>query len=95
MAALISIRLDKPILLYKFNYPVGAPLRRGAVRVMVICFFLAKGRGVDIRDIRRGRMNFSKSGGCMRGFKFCLSSTICFLSDCELQIPLFHFKPLK
>lgn len=39
MAALISIRLDKHILLYRFNYPVGAPLRRGAVRVMVICFF--------------------------------------------------------
>lgn len=94
MAALISMGLDKHILLYKSNYPVGAPWRRGAVRVMVI-FFLAKGRGLDIKDIRRRRLDFSKSSGSTRVFKSCLSSTICFLSDCELQIPFFHFKPLK
>lgn len=39
MAALISIRFDKHKLLYKSNYPVGAPLRRGAVRGMVIFYF--------------------------------------------------------
>lgn len=93
MAALISIRFDKHILSYKTNYPIGAPLRREAVRVIGI--FLAKGRELDMKDIMRGRMDFSKSSGCMRGFKFCLSSTICSLSDCGLQIPPFHFKPLK
>lgn len=87
MAALISTRFDKQ---KKINYLIGAPLRRGAVRVTVIFFFLAKGRVLDMKDIRRRRMEFSNSG-----FKFCLSPTICSLSDCELQIPLFHFKPLK
>lgn len=47
MAALISMRFDKHILPYKTNYLIGAPLRRRAVRVTVIfffIFFLAKGR---------------------------------------------------
>lgn len=82
MAALISIRFDKHILPYITNYPVEAPLRRRTIRVIVI-FFLAGGRGLDTKDIMRGRMEFSKSSGCMKGFKFCLSSTICSLSDCE------------
>lgn len=93
MAALISIRFDKHILPYITNYPIGVPLRRGAVRVTVI--FLAKGRGLDMKNIMRGRMDFSRSGGCMGGFKFCLSSTMCSLSDRETADSSLPFQASK
>lgn len=70
---------------------MGAYLRREAIKLnnefffFYLFFFLneCKGRGLDFKDIW-GEEGWSsgKSRGCIRGFEFCLRSTI-HLSDCR------------
>lgn len=51
---------------------------------MIFLLNECKERGLDFKDTwgEKG-WTAGKSSGCIRGFRFCLSSTIHFLSDCS------------